>query len=91
MKISSVTGLVTTAALNAKMTEIENKISDITNLVTKADLNTKVTEAESKKHTQIENKIPYATSFITTPEFYILTETIFDARMKQEPKSLTNV
>ena len=47
-KIPSVTGLVTTAALNGKMTETENKILDITNLFTKAALNAKVTEVESK-------------------------------------------
>ena len=32
----SVTGLVTTAALNTKTTEIENKTSDITSLANKA-------------------------------------------------------
>ena len=105
-KIPSVTGLVTTAALNGKMTETENKILDITNLYTKAALNAKVTEVESKipgitqlrtrtdlntRHTEIENQITYTTGFITTPEFYILTETSFDGRMKQEAKSLANV
>ena len=88
------------------MIEIESKISDITNLVPKSTLNTKVKEAESKipnitylwtrtdlstKHAEIENKIPYVTGFITTTEFYILTGTIFDERMKQEAKSLAKI
>ena len=88
------------------MIEIESKISDITNLVPKSTLNTKVKEAESKipnitylwtrtdlstKHAEIENKIPYVTGFITTTEFYILTETIFDERMKQEAKGLAKI
>ena len=49
-KIPSVTGLVTTAALNTKATatEIENKILDITNLATKTFLITKLTQVESK-------------------------------------------
>ena len=40
-KIPSVTGLVTTAALNAKTTEIKNKIPNLTNLAAKDALNTK--------------------------------------------------
>ena len=50
-KIPSVTGLMATAALNAKVKEIENKIHDITNLTTKSALNTKVRKVESKKLT----------------------------------------
>ena len=45
----------------------------------------------STKHAEIENKIPYVTGFITTTEFYILTETIFDERMNQEAKSLAKI
>ena len=45
-KIASVTGSVTTAALNAKATEIENKVCEITNLATKVDLSTKTIEIE---------------------------------------------
>ena len=40
--ISSVTGLVTTAALNTEATKIQNKIPDTTNV------NTKATEIQSK-------------------------------------------
>ena len=40
--------LVTTAALNTKVTGIENKTPDITNQATKAALNTKAAEVESK-------------------------------------------
>ena len=44
IKIPSVTGLVTAAALNKKnQAEIETKILDIDNLATKAALNTKAT------------------------------------------------
>ena len=45
--------------------------------------------ALSTTATEIENKIPDATGFITTPEFNRITKIIFDARMKQEAKSLT--
>ena len=65
------------------MTEAESKIPNINYLWTRTDLST--------KHADIENKIPYATGFITTTEFYILTEAIFDERMKQEAKSLANI
>ena len=47
-KIASVTGSVTTAALNAKAAEIENKVCEITNLATKVDLSTKTIEIEKK-------------------------------------------
>ena len=53
--------LVTTAAFNTKVTEIENKIGDITNLATKAALNAKATETE--------NKIPDTSFFSNTQEF----------------------
>lgn len=39
-KVLSITGLVTTTALNTKATENENKIPGITNLATKNTLNT---------------------------------------------------
>ena len=48
--------LVTTAVLNTKATDIENKMLDITCLATFVDLNTKFTE--------IRKKIPNATIFI---------------------------
>ena len=40
-EIPSVTGLVNTAVIDTKATEIENKISDITNQAAKASLNAK--------------------------------------------------
>ena len=101
--IPDVTGLVTTATLNAKATEIENKIPDITNLATKAALKTKATVIEGKtpditnlptkadlntKATQTENKIPDASGFITTPEFNRIGTINFDAKMKEAEKSL---
>ena len=72
-EISSITGLVTTAAFNTKLTKIANKLPSITNVATKVDVNTKATYLESKipnitnlatkaalnrKATYIENKIP---------------------------------
>ena len=48
----------------------------------KAAFNTKVTV--------IENKTPLTTGFVTTPEFNGLTKYRFDARMKQETKSLVS-
>ena len=64
--------LATAAALNTKLTEIENKILGITNLATKAALNTEATG--------IENRMADAISLITTPEFNRLTKIRFDAR-----------
>ena len=48
--IPNPSGLVSTTAFNAKVTDIENKIADITNLATKAALNTKASEIESRIH-----------------------------------------
>ena len=53
---------------------------DISN--TKATLNTEVTE--------IENKVPDTTGFITTPEFNRLTKISFVAKMKQAAKILAS-
>ena len=53
---------------------------DISN--TKATLNTEVTE--------IENKVPDTTGFITTPEFNRLTKISFGAKMKQAAKILVS-
>ena len=44
----SITGLITTAALNTKVTEIENEIANTSTLVRKTDYNTKITEIENK-------------------------------------------
>ena len=84
--------LLTTAALNTKSTEIENKILHITSLDTKATLNTKTTEIESKipnssfttetsfniKTIAIEDKIHDTLSFKTTPELNRLPKISFD-------------
>ena len=50
-KISNVTSLATTAALNTKINQVKNKISNITNLVT-----TTVTA--------VENKIPNVSDLV---------------------------
>ena len=42
------------------------------------------------KAENIGNKVPGTTSFITTPEINRLRKINFDARMKQEAKSLAN-
>ena len=76
----SITGLMTTATLNAKPTEIENKIPDITNLAIKATLNTKAIN--------IENKMSSTTSFITFLEFSRLKKLSFHAKMKESAKNL---
>ena len=100
---SNVTGLVTTATVNTKATEIENKMPDITNLAAKVALNTKASEVKGKtpditnfptiadlntKATQIKNKIPDTSGFITTPEFNRIAKINFDGRMKEAEKNL---
>ena len=52
----------------------------ITNLAAKAALNIQITE--------IKNKVPDTTGFITTPEFNRSRKITFDAKMKEETKSL---
>ena len=52
----------------------------ITNLAAKAALNIQITE--------IKNKVPDTIGFITTPEFNRLRKITFDAKMKEETKSL---
>ena len=56
---------------------MKKKISSVTGLVTTATttLNTKATE--------IKNKIPVTTGFITTPEFNKIAKIDFDARKKE--------
>ena len=81
-KIPSITGLVTTTALNAR----DIQIPDITNLATKADL-LKINTALNTKTAETENKIPDTSHFINTPEFNRLTKISFDARMKEVEKS----
>ena len=97
------TGLATTAGLNTKAIEIENKIPYFTNPATRATLNTKATMAKSgipvitmlatkvvlnTKVTEIENKIPDKTGFIDTPEFSRLANINLNARMKEPEKIL---
>ena len=45
----NITGLVTTAALNTKRSEVENKIIDIVNLDSISALDTKATRMNEKK------------------------------------------
>ena len=47
-KILDVTGLVTTAVFNTRISVVENKIPDTNVLVTTTVLNTKINEAEKK-------------------------------------------
>ena len=66
---------MTTAVLNTKISEVENKIPDTSGLVTATVLNTKISE--------VENKIPNHDKYITTPEFNKLTAESLAARLKQ--------
>ena len=68
----SKTNLAPTAALNAKINEVENKISNITNLATTATT-----------LIAVENKIPDDSKYVTTPEFNKLTAENFVARLAQ--------
>ena len=47
-KIPSITGLVTTNALNAKVTNIANKVSNTNSLVKKNDYNTNIKDIKNK-------------------------------------------
>ena len=67
--------LVATAALNKKISHVENKIPDTSNFVSTTVLNTKISE--------IENKIPNHDKYITSPEFNKLTAENFTTRLKQ--------
>ena len=60
-KIPSITGLVTTNALNAKVTNIANKVSNTNSLVKKNDYNTNIKD--------IKNKIQNHYKYITITEF----------------------
>ena len=83
------TWLVTTAVIDTKAIEIENKIPDVTNPATRAALNTKATVIEigipditilatkvvlNTKATKIGSKIPDKTGLIATPEFKRVTK-----------------
>ena len=75
-KIPYTSGLVTTTALNTKITEVENKIPDTSSLVTTVVLNAKINK--------VENKIPDHDKYITTPEFNKLTAENVAAKLKQD-------
>lgn len=75
-----VTGLVSTAAFNTNVKETENKIPDIISLSTKTALKTKATD--------IENRIPNTSIFITALDFKRLTKISFNTRFKEADKSL---
>ena len=66
---------MTTAVLNTKISEVENKISNTSSLVTRTVLNTKISE--------VEDKIPDNSKYFTTQEFSELTAENVAARLKQ--------
>ena len=66
---------MTTAVLNTKISEVENKISNTSSLVTRTVLNTKISE--------VEDKIPDNSKYFTTQEFNELTAENVAARLKQ--------
>ena len=66
---------MTTAVLNTKIGEVENKIPDTSSLVTTTVLNTKFSE--------VENKPPDHVKYITTSEFTKLTAEIFTGRQNR--------
>ena len=74
-KIPDTNGLVITAVLDTKITEVENKIPNISILVTTAVLNKKISE--------VENKILDNAKYITTQEFTKLTAEYFAVRLRQ--------
>ena len=65
----SITSLVTTSALNAKINEVKSKILNITNLATTSAL------------TAVGNKISDHSKYITTSEFNKFTLENFAARL----------
>ena len=66
---------MTTAVLNTKISEVENKIPNTSSLVTRTVLNTKISE--------VEDKIPDNSKYFTTQEFSELTAENVAARLKQ--------
>ena len=66
---------MTTAILNTKTCDVDNKILDNTSLVTASVLNTKINE--------VQNKVPDHPKYITTQEFNNLTAENLAARLKQ--------
>ena len=72
-KIPYVSGIATKSALTA----VENKIPDVSSLVKKTNYNTKVSEFEKKLTDHNHYK------YITSPEFDILADRVFNARLAQ--------
>ena len=68
-------GLETTTALNAKVSEVESKLADASSLVTTTVANTKISE--------VDNKTPDYDKYITTQEFNKLFLQNFTARLKE--------
>ena len=66
----------TTAALNAKIGEVENKIPGNSGLVISTFLNKKIGEVEN-------NKIPDHPKYITTSEFNEFSASRFNTKLKQ--------
>ena len=76
-KILNVSGLVTTAVLNTKIGEVENKKYQILIKVSGQllFLNAKIGE--------VENNIPVYVKYIISPEFHKFADSIFGAKLKQ--------
>lgn len=72
-KLPGSSKLVTNAALNAYIEEVENNIPDVSGLVTNNALNPKIRE--------IENKIPNHAKCITTTVFNKFSSEIFDVKL----------
>ena len=66
---------MTTAVLNTKISEFENKIPDTSSLVSANVVNTKISE--------VENESPHHAKYITTQEFNKLTAEHFARKLKQ--------
>ena len=93
-KIPDITNLAVNTTLNAKINEVKNEIPSITNLATTAALNAKINKFENETPsitnlattsttalTAVENKIPYYSKYITTPEFNKLRAENFTERL----------
>ena len=70
-KVPDITNLSTNISLNAKINGVKNKIPNITNLATTTAL------------TNVENKMPDLSKYVTTPQFNKLTAENFTARLAQ--------
>ena len=70
-KVPDITNLSINISLNAKINGVKNKIPNITNLATTTAL------------TNVENKMPDLSKYVTTPQFNKLTAENFTARLAQ--------